>query len=77
MSSPPDSQQSLRAHLTSKLSPQSLPFSAPLDHARHSDNEHVSVAFVKGGKRKRLSKACDACHKSKRRCDGTAPCSNW
>ncbi|EMD39062.1 hypothetical protein CERSUDRAFT_112754 [Gelatoporia subvermispora B] len=29
-----------------------------------------------GTKRKRLSKACDACHKSKRRCDGTAPCSN-
>lgn len=27
-------------------------------------------------KRKRLAKACDACHKSKRRCDGTAPCSN-
>ena len=23
-----------------------------------------------------LSKACDACHRSKRRCDGTAPCSN-
>ncbi|KAK7686397.1 hypothetical protein QCA50_010621 [Cerrena zonata] len=38
--------------------------------------EPSSVAFVKGGKRKRLSKACDACHKSKRRCDGTAPCSN-
>ena len=65
-------------------------------------NEPGSVAFVKGGKRKRLSKvrqtstpipctiseaydfdpdgfliltsplqACDACHKSKRRCDGT------
>ncbi|KAF8159676.1 fungal-specific transcription factor domain-containing protein [Crassisporium funariophilum] len=30
----------------------------------------------KGPKRKRLAKACDACHKSKRRCDGTAPCSN-
>ncbi|KAG9124016.1 hypothetical protein FRC07_013197 [Ceratobasidium sp. 392] len=28
------------------------------------------------GKRKRLSKACDSCHKSKRRCDGTAPCAN-
>ncbi|KZV65056.1 hypothetical protein PENSPDRAFT_145988 [Peniophora sp. CONT] len=27
-------------------------------------------------KRKRLAKACDACHKSKRRCDGTSPCSN-
>ncbi|KAF7794476.1 hypothetical protein EIP86_005610 [Pleurotus ostreatoroseus] len=31
--------------------------------------------FVKA-KRKRLSKACENCHKSKRRCDGTAPCSN-
>ncbi|CAE6412959.1 unnamed protein product [Rhizoctonia solani] len=27
-------------------------------------------------KRKRLSKACDSCHKSKRRCDGTSPCAN-
>lgn len=35
-----------------------------------------SSAFMKGPKRKRLAKACDACHKSKRRCDGTAPCSN-
>ncbi|PCH44218.1 hypothetical protein WOLCODRAFT_138836 [Wolfiporia cocos MD-104 SS10] len=38
--------------------------------------EPTTIAFVKGTKRKRLSKACDACHKSKRRCDGTAPCSN-
>ncbi|KAJ8495229.1 hypothetical protein ONZ51_g1801 [Trametes cubensis] len=59
MSSPPDPQPSLlRSHNTSttKLSPQSLPFSAPPDHIRHPDNDHVSVAFVKGGKRKRLSK---------------------
>ncbi|KAF8909396.1 fungal-specific transcription factor domain-containing protein [Gymnopilus junonius] len=28
-------------------------------------------ALMKGPKRKRLAKACDACHKSKRRCDGT------
>ncbi|KAH9995477.1 hypothetical protein BJV77DRAFT_220765 [Russula vinacea] len=34
------------------------------------------ISFLKGPKRKRLAKACDACHKSKRRCDGTAPCSN-
>ncbi|KAJ3865128.1 hypothetical protein EV359DRAFT_80783 [Lentinula novae-zelandiae] len=27
-------------------------------------------------KRKRLARACNSCHKSKRRCDGTAPCSN-
>lgn len=39
-------------------------------------NDPSAPTFVKGGKRKRLSKACDACHKSKRRCDGTAPCSN-
>ncbi|OCH93645.1 hypothetical protein OBBRIDRAFT_885316 [Obba rivulosa] len=38
--------------------------------------DQPTIAFVKGTKRKRLSKACDACHKSKRRCDGTAPCSN-
>ncbi|KAI6161754.1 fungal-specific transcription factor domain-containing protein [Pisolithus thermaeus] len=40
------------------------------------DKPEPSVAFMKGPKRKRLAKACDACHKSKRRCDGTAPCSN-
>ncbi|TCD60647.1 hypothetical protein EIP91_009734 [Steccherinum ochraceum] len=45
-------------------------------HESVSAAEPASVAFVKGAKRKRLSKACDACHKSKRRCDGTAPCSN-
>ncbi|KAH9945716.1 hypothetical protein B0H21DRAFT_743677 [Amylocystis lapponica] len=49
-------------------------FSSP-DDARAA-HEQPTVAFVKGTKRKRLSKACDACHKSKRRCDGTAPCSN-
>ncbi|RDX54253.1 hypothetical protein OH76DRAFT_1398573 [Lentinus brumalis] len=51
-------------------------FADPQDRARAPESDQVSVAFVKGGKRKRLSKACDACHKSKRRCDGTAPCSN-
>ncbi|KAF9557342.1 hypothetical protein CPC08DRAFT_693369, partial [Agrocybe pediades] len=35
-----------------------------------------NAAFIKAPKRKRLAKACDACHRSKRRCDGTAPCSN-
>ncbi|KAH9839837.1 uncharacterized protein C8Q71DRAFT_830386 [Rhodofomes roseus] len=49
---------------------------SPVDAQSSSPQAHNSVAFVKGGKRKRLSKACDACHKSKRRCDGTAPCSN-
>ncbi|KAH9935930.1 uncharacterized protein BXZ73DRAFT_89421 [Epithele typhae] len=37
------------------------------------DGDQMPVPFVKGGKRKRLTKACDACHKSKRRCDGTDP----
>lgn len=32
---------------------------------------------TKGRKRKRLARACNACHKNKRRCDGFAPCSNW
>ncbi|KZT59497.1 hypothetical protein CALCODRAFT_516098 [Calocera cornea HHB12733] len=40
-----------------------------------SDDEDVSER--RGvRKRKRLSKACDACHKSKRRCDGRSPCAN-
>lgn len=53
------------------LPPTSL--SHPDPHMPHPAD---SVAFMKGPKRKRLAKACDACHKSKRRCDGTAPCSN-
>ncbi|KAF9530349.1 fungal-specific transcription factor domain-containing protein [Crepidotus variabilis] len=40
------------------------------------NSEDSNSPFMKGPKRKRLAKACDACHKSKRRCDGTAPCSN-
>ncbi|KAH8832613.1 hypothetical protein DL96DRAFT_1582833, partial [Flagelloscypha sp. PMI_526] len=42
---------------------------------------YSSVSFMKGPKRKRLTKACDGCHRSKRRCDGTGnawtckPCS--
>ncbi|KAH9066779.1 hypothetical protein EDB87DRAFT_1801444 [Lactarius vividus] len=44
---------------------------------RTSDEpDPFKISFLKGPKRKRLAKACDACHKSKRRCDGTAPCSN-
>ncbi|KAI0641962.1 hypothetical protein C8Q79DRAFT_918638 [Trametes meyenii] len=79
MSSPTDLHQPpLRSHISpsAKLSPQAISFQSPVDSARLPDNDHISVAFVKGAKRKRLSKACDACHKSKRRCDGTAPCSN-
>ncbi|TDL24071.1 hypothetical protein BD410DRAFT_786763 [Rickenella mellea] len=41
-----------------------------------TERANLSTAVFKGPKRKRLVKACDACHKSKRRCDGTAPCSN-
>jgi len=40
------------------------------------DEDPEKSPASKGPKRKRLAKACDACHKSKRRCDGTAPCSN-
>ncbi|KAG6891197.1 hypothetical protein C0995_008449 [Termitomyces sp. Mi166 len=40
------------------------------------DREDQPQNTMKAPKRKRLAKACDACHKSKRRCDGTAPCSN-
>ncbi|CAL1714711.1 unnamed protein product [Somion occarium] len=58
-----------------QMSLMSSPTSSPIN-ASSTVNEPSGVAFVKGGKRKRLSKACDACHKSKRRCDGTAPCSN-
>ncbi|KAF8661296.1 hypothetical protein AX16_001395 [Volvariella volvacea WC 439] len=50
----------------------------PMNHDIHDDSKDniANSAFTKGPKRKRLAKACDACHKSKRRCDGTAPCSN-
>ncbi|KAF5383734.1 hypothetical protein D9615_003526 [Tricholomella constricta] len=40
------------------------------------DSSDPNPNQMKAPKRKRLAKACDACHKSKRRCDGTAPCSN-
>ncbi|KAF8273073.1 hypothetical protein EI94DRAFT_1716607 [Lactarius quietus] len=56
------------------------PFSSstqPTMPLRTSDEpDPFKISFLKGPKRKRLAKACDACHKSKRRCDGTAPCSN-
>ncbi|KAG6886228.1 hypothetical protein C0993_010790 [Termitomyces sp. T159_Od127] len=42
----------------------------------HEVREDQLPNTMKAPKRKRLAKACDACHKSKRRCDGTAPCSN-
>ncbi|OJT01895.1 hypothetical protein TRAPUB_7672 [Trametes pubescens] len=70
MASPPDAMYKPPLSAT-KLTPHSAPLDAPSDHLNNPENEHISVAFVKGPKRKRLSKACDACHKSKRRCDGT------
>ncbi|WVQ81187.1 hypothetical protein IAT38_003309 [Cryptococcus sp. DSM 104549] len=39
-------------------------------------NDDREELTTKGRKRKRLAKACSACHKNKRRCDGFAPCSN-
>ncbi|KAJ7504510.1 fungal-specific transcription factor domain-containing protein [Mycena galericulata] len=57
-------------------SPPSFSFQAGYEHPdQHEDDAEKSLAS-KVPKRKRLAKACDACHKSKRRCDGTAPCSN-
>ncbi|KAG6821195.1 hypothetical protein H0H93_004015 [Arthromyces matolae] len=51
-------------------SPTFLP--TPLDN---DDRDDQSKNSMKAPKRKRLAKACDACHKSKRRCDGTVkPC---
>ncbi|KAG6381610.1 hypothetical protein JVT61DRAFT_208 [Boletus reticuloceps] len=43
----------------------------PPDPQPDFDRSDQNIPFVKGPKRKRLAKACDACHKSKRRCDGT------
>ncbi|KAF9245240.1 fungal-specific transcription factor domain-containing protein [Melanogaster broomeanus] len=67
--------------------PQSITFAPPnqpppdgshflMDTHQDTEKSEGNIAFMKGPKRKRLAKACDACHKSKRRCDGTAPCSN-
>ncbi|PIL24975.1 transcription factor [Ganoderma sinense ZZ0214-1] len=69
MSAPTDS-KAHRAHLaaTSNALSSNPPYSNP-PNGRSAEEEKVSVAFVKGAKRKRLSKAlqaCDACHKSKR-----------
>ncbi|KAF9005931.1 fungal-specific transcription factor domain-containing protein [Cyathus striatus] len=48
------------------------PTVAFIHDAPSTDDLHDS-SFMKAPKRKRLAKACDACHKSKRRCDGTGP----
>lgn len=49
---------------------QVVSFSPPTSSVAHRE------LTSKGKKRKRLAKACSACHKNKRRCDGFAPCSN-
>ncbi|TFK26175.1 hypothetical protein FA15DRAFT_616185, partial [Coprinopsis marcescibilis] len=46
------------------------------DRQQQPPPDSAAATMMRGAKRKRLAKACDACHKSKRRCDGTAPCSN-
>ncbi|KAJ6493679.1 fungal-specific transcription factor domain-containing protein [Mycena vitilis] len=55
--------------------PPAFSFQAGYEPNQHDDDPD-KAASKPGPKRKRLQKACDACHKSKRRCDGTAPCSN-
>lgn len=49
---------------------------APLSAPRPKQELDKEELTTKGRKRKRLAKACSACHKNKRRCDGFAPCSN-
>ncbi|KAI9464267.1 hypothetical protein F5148DRAFT_188149 [Russula earlei] len=56
--------------------PPSVPLTAHSSFRSSDEPDPFKISFLKGPKRKRLAKACDACHKSKRRCDGTAPCSN-
>ncbi|KAJ6581375.1 fungal-specific transcription factor domain-containing protein [Mycena capillaripes] len=55
--------------------PPAFSFQAGYEPNQRDDDADKSAAS-KGPKRKRLAKACNACHRSKRRCDGTAPCSN-
>ncbi|KXN86586.1 hypothetical protein AN958_09890 [Leucoagaricus sp. SymC.cos] len=73
---PPPSQAPFSSFRTdSQYPPEPQRIALPQEH--HPDEKLDSPpVFMKGPKRKRLAKACDACHKSKRRCDGTAPCSN-
>ncbi|EJU03652.1 hypothetical protein DACRYDRAFT_105815 [Dacryopinax primogenitus] len=48
----------------------------PIAFDKRSSEEEDAAERRGVRKRKRLSKACDACHKSKRRCDGRSPCAN-
>ncbi|KAF9453564.1 hypothetical protein P691DRAFT_21703 [Macrolepiota fuliginosa MF-IS2] len=72
-SAPPSSYSSF--HTSSPYPPEPQRIVIPQEHPQEDKSDSAPV-FMKGPKRKRLAKACDACHKSKRRCDGTAPCSN-
>ncbi|KAJ7623318.1 fungal-specific transcription factor domain-containing protein [Roridomyces roridus] len=55
----------------------SFSFQAGYEHpGQHEDDADTKSVASKSSKRKRLAKACNACHRAKRRCDGTAPCSN-
>ncbi|KAJ7066738.1 fungal-specific transcription factor domain-containing protein [Mycena amicta] len=56
----------------------SFAFQAGYEHSSQPEDDPETKSLAKGPKRKRLAKACSACHKSKRRCDGNlrSPCSN-
>ncbi|KAF5335977.1 hypothetical protein D9611_006287 [Ephemerocybe angulata] len=51
--------------------PKALPHDPPSHDDQGAHNQQPGQPAMRGAKRKRLAKACDACHKSKRRCDGT------
>ncbi|KAJ1020480.1 hypothetical protein NDA13_005797 [Ustilago tritici] len=60
-------------------SPASVPSSQPeqpIIRTTHITADGTTIYAATGRKRKRLQKACVACHKAKRRCDGGLPCSN-
>ncbi|EST09010.1 Zn(2)-C6 fungal-type DNA-binding domain protein [Kalmanozyma brasiliensis GHG001] len=48
----------------------------PVIRTTHVTADGTTIYAATGRKRKRLQKACVACHKAKRRCDGGLPCSN-
>ncbi|GAC75765.1 hypothetical protein PANT_18d00054 [Moesziomyces antarcticus T-34] len=52
------------------------PAEQPIIRTTHVTADGTTIYAATGRKRKRLQKACVACHKAKRRCDGGLPCSN-
>ncbi|EJD07627.1 uncharacterized protein FOMMEDRAFT_164553 [Fomitiporia mediterranea MF3/22] len=68
MDRPPAAPEQSQGHSRTPRNPNDLKY------VESSDTQSARPPVFKGQKRKRL--ACDPCHKSKRRCDGTAPCSN-